>query len=106
MGLAPTSNASSLPITYLRLATMRRMVANLKYVMGSEDAFDVGANPIYRGTLTADGREDSLESQAVSAVFAHEQGKSRPTQEQLQEILDFERQIFVAQSTDNVGGDL
>ena len=83
-----------------------RMTANLKYVVGSEDLFDVGASPIHRGTLTADGREDTLESQAVSAVLAHEQGKIRPTQEQLQEILDFERQIFVAQSTDKVGGDL
>ena len=61
---------------------------------------------MHRGTLTADGREDTLESQAVSAVYAHEQGKTRPTREQLQEILDFERQIFVAQSTDKIGGDL
>lgn len=82
-----------------------RMVANLKYVMGSEDAFDLSGHP-KAGALTADGRETTLEAQAISAVYEHEQGKSKPTDAQLKQILAFERQVFTAQSDDVIGGDL
>jgi cytochrome c peroxidase len=61
-----------------------RMAGNLKYV----------------STFMTDGREATLESQATSAIMGHEQAKTHPTQEQLRQIVDFERQIFVAQSAD------
>ncbi len=87
-----------------------RMVANLKFILGTLDGFDLAAakpgGSIHSGALTADGREATLESQAVNAVFAHEQGKRKPDPDQLQDILDFERQIYIAQGSDNVGGDL
>jgi hypothetical protein len=86
-----------------------RMVANLKFILGTMDGFNVEAQPgssIYSGALTADGREPNLQLQAINAVFAHEQGKRRPDPDQLQDILDFERQIFTAQGEDRVGGDL
>jgi cytochrome c peroxidase len=65
-----------------------RMVANLKYVT----------------TLMSDGREATLESQAVSAALGHEQAAAKPTPEQLKQIVAFERQIFSAQSADSRGG--
>jgi hypothetical protein len=87
-----------------------RMVANLKFVLGTMDGFDMATSkpsgPVNSGALTADGREATLESQAINAVFAHEQGKRKPDPDQLQDILDFERQIFIAQGADKVGGDL
>jgi hypothetical protein len=87
-----------------------RMVANLKFILGTMDGFDVASpkpgGSIHSGALTADGREATLESQAINAVFAHEQGKRKPDPDQLQDILDFERQIFIAQGADKVGGDL
>jgi len=57
-------------------------------------------------TLMADGREPTLQSQAVSAILTHEQASSAPTAAQLQQIEDFERQLFMAQETDVSGGQL
>jgi hypothetical protein len=88
-----------------------RMVANLKYILGSEKGFETGETTSVSSTerahvLMSDGRESTLESQAVNAVLTHEQGTRRPTRAELQEILDFERQVFIAQGTDLVAGDL
>ena len=52
----------------------------------------------------ADGREPSLEMQATTAVLTHQQAKTPPTPEQLRRIVDFETQIYVAQSADIRGG--
>lgn len=65
-----------------------RVVANLKYI----------------ATLMADAREATLESQAISAIFGHEQATAHPTAEQLSQIVAFERQVFTAQSADLRGG--
>jgi mono/diheme cytochrome c family protein len=55
-------------------------------------------------TLMADGRERTLQSQATSAALTHEQASTAPTRGQLQQIEDFERQLFVAQQWDILGG--
>jgi hypothetical protein len=55
-------------------------------------------------SFMSDGREPSLRTQAVSAILVHEQGKTPPTPEQLRRIVDFETQIYVAQSADIRGG--
>ena len=70
-----------------------RVAANLKYI-----AQPTGV------TLMADGREPSLESQAITAVLTHEQASVPPTPAQLKQIEDFERQLFMAQHSDNLGG--
>ena len=54
--------------------------------------------------LMADGREPSLESQAITAALVHEQANAHPTLEQLRQILDFETRIYVAQHSDLRGG--
>jgi hypothetical protein len=70
-----------------------RVAANLQYI----------AQPT-GDTLMADGRERTLQSQATSAVLTHEQAPAAPTREQLQQIEDFERQLFMAQQWDVLGG--
>jgi hypothetical protein len=82
-----------------------RMVANLKYVLGSDAAFEPGAAHAV-GALMADGREPNLETQAVDAAIAHEQAKTRPTPAQIAQILNFESQVYAAQDFDAKGGDL
>src|SRR5438552_7008242 len=52
----------------------------------------------------ADGRERTLQSQATSAALTHEQASAAPTLAQLKQIEDFERQLFVAQQWDVLGG--
>ena len=55
-------------------------------------------------SLMADGREPSLESQAITAALVHEEARAHPTLAQLRQIVDFEMQLFVAQSADDRGG--
>ena len=70
-----------------------RVAANLDYI-----ALPTG------GILMADGRESNLQSQAASAILTHEQASSAPTPAQLKQIEDFERQLFMAQQWDILGG--
>ena len=70
-----------------------RVAANLQYI-----ALPTG------DTLMADGRERTLQSQATSAALTHEQASAAPTRAQLQQIEDFERQLFMAQQWDVLGG--
>jgi hypothetical protein len=69
-----------------------RVAANLKYIARPGGV-----------TLMADGREPSLESQAITAALTHEQASVPPTPGQLKQIEDFERQLFMAQHSDNLG---
>jgi cytochrome c peroxidase len=64
----------------------------------------VVANQVNGITLMADGREASLRTQAITAAKVHEQMTGVPSEEQLARILEFEKQIFVAQSADVRGG--
>jgi hypothetical protein len=70
-----------------------RVAANLQYI-----ALPTG------DTLMADGRERTLQSQATAAALTHLQASAAPTRAQLQQIEDFERQLFVAQEWDILGG--
>jgi len=70
-----------------------RVAANLQYI-----ALTTG------GTLMADGRERTLQSQATSAALTHEQASAAPAPAQLKQIEDFERQLFMAQQWDVLGG--
>ncbi|SPF45557.1 conserved exported hypothetical protein [Candidatus Sulfopaludibacter sp. SbA4] len=55
-------------------------------------------------SFMADGREPSLTSQAISAILVHEQAGTHPTLEQLRKIVEFETQVYAAQSADIRGG--
>jgi len=69
-----------------------RMVGNMKY-LADGNAF------------TADSRNTTLEAQAIDAVHTHEQGRNLSA-EDLKQIVDFERQLYVSQGFDNKAGDL
>jgi cytochrome c peroxidase len=71
-----------------------RMPANLDYVVAG------------RFALMADGRESSLREQAVNAIMTHEQAEKPPADEQLRKIVDFESQVYAAQSADIRAGRL
>ena len=71
-----------------------RIAANMKYVIGELDGLN----------FMADAREPSLTSQATNAALIHEQAAAPPTTEQLLRIVEFETQIFTAQSSDKRGG--
>jgi hypothetical protein len=75
-----------------------RVVANLA---STTEAATGGTHGI---SLMADGREATLRTQAITAARTHEQMQGTPTTAQLTQILEFERQIFVAQSSDVRGG--
>jgi cytochrome c peroxidase len=70
-----------------------RVAANLAYIAGPGGA-----------GLMADGREPGLESQAVTAVLTHEQASHSPSRAELRQLENFERQLFMAQDSDYLGG--
>jgi len=93
-----------------------RPAANLKYVVS-------GASPIVLKTgmladldpdtgkpvsmnLMSDAREATLKTQAISAIMGHEQAKVSPTRQQLDRIIEFESQVYVAQAAHIFGGPL
>jgi len=69
-----------------------RIVGNFRFLTG--------------GAFTADSRATTLEQQAIDAVRMHEQGSGNLSAEDLREIVEFEEQLYVAQSRDETGGDL
>jgi hypothetical protein len=93
-----------------------RPAANLKYVVS-------GGRPIVLKTgqladldpatgrpvgmnLMSDAREPSLSTQAMSAILGHEEARVAPTREQIEKIVAFESQVYVAQSAHIFGGPL
>jgi hypothetical protein len=96
-----------------------RPVANLRYV--THQGFGVfafiGKNglPASRDpetglpsamNLLADARQPTLKTQAVEAAVTHLQFDGKLDDERLRRIVDFERQIYVAQSRHAAAGDL
>ena len=93
-----------------------RPAANLKYVIS-------GARPIVLKTgmladldpetgkpvamnLMTDAREPSLNTQALSAIMGHEQARVAPPRQQIDRIIEFESQVYVAQAAHIFGGPL
>jgi cytochrome c peroxidase len=58
------------------------------------------------GTIMWDGREPSLESQAVDATTGHAQAPTPPTPTQVAQIVAFEKGLLTAQSRDQAAGRL
>ena len=93
-----------------------RPAANLKYVTsggsrillknGELSEMDPDTNRPSGMNFMADAREASLLTQARSAVMGHEQAKSAPTREQLEKIVAFESQVYMAQVVDGRIGKL
>ena len=93
-----------------------RPVANVKYLTAVGFPFepknglplpiDPETGQRMSGNLMADGRNGTLKIQAIEAALTHLQARSRPSDEQLRAILEFENTIFSAQSHDRWGGAL
>lgn len=80
-----------------------RPVANLKSLMSADSEADKPAKMI----LMADGRHPTLQRQAFNAYKDHQEGRQgQLPPEEMQKILAFENQIYVAQSFDKWGGSL
>jgi len=93
-----------------------RIVANLKYVMapfgmwspktGEVLPVDPATGQRLNLNLMTDNRFPTLEAQATDAALTHEQADAKPDAAILRRIVDFEMQIYAAQSLDARGGDL
>jgi hypothetical protein len=71
-----------------------RVAANLKHIVAGPAGM----------SFMADSREPSLRAQAINAAMIHEQAEGPPNPAQLRQIIDFETQVYVAQSADIRGG--
>jgi cytochrome c peroxidase len=74
-----------------------RMVANFPQVPGQGCGEDVKM-----AAIMADGREATLKSQAIDASLSHLELHTAPNGKQLKQIVDFECQVFSAQSFDKL----
>jgi hypothetical protein len=93
-----------------------RPAANLKYILAVGFSFDPKSGlPLQRDpdsgayvseALMADSRALTLKAQAQDAIRGHLQAQGNPTVEQLRQIVEFESQIYSAQSHDRWGGSL
>ena len=93
-----------------------RMVGNLKYIArpgalfnlktGLPMAVDPESHRPVSMNLMSDARELTLKTQAVSASLEHLQSSLPPSPEIIEKLVDFETQIYVAQSFDRTGGSL
>jgi hypothetical protein len=94
-----------------------RPVANLKYVLAPDngvfnvklgvllDKDPVTGKPVSMNMM-ADARAATLAIQAESAYRDHQEGKGQLRQDQLNQIISFESQVYAAQSFDSGAGNL
>jgi hypothetical protein len=90
-----------------------RSVANLKYILAVGFSIDPkNGLPLKRdpltgeymsGNLLSDGRALTLPAQLADAMRSHLQANGNPTPEQVKQIVDFEQQVYTAQSHDKWG---
>jgi cytochrome c peroxidase len=80
-----------------------RPTANLSFIASPTSEGDAGPGaPVQGGgEIMWDGREPSLESQAVDATLIHGQAIKSPTEAQVAQIVAFQRGIFAAQIFSN-----
>ena len=93
-----------------------RPAANLKYVTSPDGLFNVKLGVLMDKdpdtglpssmNIMADARVPSLRLQAESAYRDHQAGRGTPTRDQVDRIVAFENQVFMAQAWDARGGSL
>jgi len=91
-----------------------RPAANLKYVVsggrtivlktGMLADVDPETGKPASMNLMSDAREPSLKTQALNAVMGHEQARVAPSREQINKIVEYESQVYVAQEAHIFGG--
>lgn len=94
-----------------------RPVANLKYVLSPDDVFNIKTGTLMAidpetgkpasMNLMADARHLNLKQQAFGAYRDHQEGRqAQLPREEMEKILAFENQVYVAQSSDQWGSSL
>jgi hypothetical protein len=93
-----------------------RPVANLKYVVRPGQVFNIKTGTVsdvdpdtglpVAMNLMSDARAATLKLQAMDAAAVHEQATRALSADEVARIVEFERQIYMAQVSDAVGGDL
>ena len=75
-------------------------------VTGEPLVYDPDGLHYANGNIMSDGREPTLESQALDATLGHAQATKAPTPDQIAQIVAFETGVYSAQSYDAQGGSL
>jgi hypothetical protein len=93
-----------------------RPVANMKYVMSPDDVFNIKTGTLMAVdpetgkpasmNLMSDARHLTLRQQAMGAYRDHEEGRLGVSSENLNKIVAFENQVYVAQGFDRWGSSL
>jgi cytochrome c peroxidase len=91
-GLTPTDGSQGFVSAYRRPL----ISAQLDFKTHRPD----GTGPASPLSIMWDGREPSLESQAIDATLGHAQADHPPTAEEVAEIVEFENRVFTAQILD------
>ena len=92
-----------------------RPVTNAKYLTSTGFSFepknglplarDPETGALLSGNLMADSRSQTLKAQAIDAAMVHLQAP-KPSNEVLQQLVAFEKQLYTAQAKDRFGGAL
>lgn len=93
----PRMSANLLFATTPALTMGLGVFPNVDLVTGLPVVDPVSLQPI-SGNIMWDGREPTLESQAINATLTHAQALTPPTPQEVQEIVAFETQTFAAQA--------
>jgi hypothetical protein len=93
-----------------------RVVANLKYVAAESGPFNIKTGDLadvdpetgvpVAMNIMSDAREPTLKTQAAGAASDHLEVRAPLTADQINRIVAFERQVYVAQQRSNLGGNL
>lgn len=93
-----------------------RPATNLKYITAVGFPFepkngmplprDPESGELISGNIMSDARARTLKEQAIDAMISHLQIRGTPDPEQLKRIIEFENNLYTAQTYDNRGGSL
>jgi hypothetical protein len=93
-----------------RPATNIKYLTAVGFVFEPKNGFplpiDTESGQRMSGNLLADSRAGTLKLQLLDAMRSHLETEANADKEQIQRILDFEGQLYTAQSVDYVGGKL
>ncbi len=102
----PSISVFRRPRPVANLAHIAREGAVFNIKTGLLSALDPDTGKPSAMNLLADSRDVSLKAQAISASLTHLEATTVPSREQLDRLETFERQLFMTQSHDPIGGSL
>lgn len=97
--LDPTYNSNANGTRIVSMFRRPIISSNLNWKTNTLDFFPPGTSPLTN--IMFDGREPTLQSQAINATLGHAQALTPPTTEQVNQMVAFETGIFNAQWFDD-----